>query len=155
MKMRLHGETEVGGLDPIGFTNPLDFRRHTPLIFEGEEVLNHRVAECDIDAAIGELGKIGCIACDRLDVLVSLLLGHKVHAEYLHIGTPRPAAIFPEGGLTPYVENSQRPGQRGDQGLEPLEASGAKLVRERVRVLAVGETTHRCHSKSLCHISAR
>jgi len=104
--MRLHGEPIVWGLHPKRFADPLNLRCHATLILEGKKVLDHGITERDVEAAIAELGQIGGVARDWLNVLVPLLLRHKIQAEHLDIRPPGPAPILPEGRLPSDVQDS-------------------------------------------------
>lgn len=139
MKVRFHREPEVGRLHPEGPADPLNFRCHTALVLEGKQMLDHGVAERNVKAAIAELGKIGCVTSDRLDVLMPLLFGHEIQAGYLNIRPPGPTPVFPEGVLAAHIENPQRSGQRRHQRLKLPKPLGAKPVGKRAWALAVGQ----------------
>src|SRR5579862_8839766 len=143
MKMRLHREPEVRSLDPVSFTNALDFRCHAPLIFESEQMLNDRVAESDIEAAVAELGEVGGIARDRLDVFVPLLLRDKIQTEYLDICPAGPAPIFPKFVFASNVEDTQGTRQRSNQCFEPPKSGSSHSVGKRVCVWSTGEPPQR------------
>src|ERR1700688_4371282 len=104
--MGLHREPIIGGLYPEGFADPLNLRSHTTLILERLEVLNHGIAESDVEAAVVKLSKICRVSGDRRDVLVQLFLGKQVQADYLNISTASPASIFPELVHSPNIENA-------------------------------------------------
>src|SRR5258706_8679919 len=45
VKMGLHREPVIGGLHPVRFADSLNLGRHPALLLEGEQMLDHRVAE--------------------------------------------------------------------------------------------------------------
>ena len=141
--MRFHREPEVRSLDPVSFTNALDFRCHAPLIFESEQMLDDRVAEGNIEAAVAELGEVGGIARDRLDVFVPLLLRDKIQTEYLDIGPASPAPILPKFVFASHVKDAQRTRQRSNQCFKPPKSGGTHSVGKRVCVRSAGEPSQR------------
>ena len=71
-------------------------RRHAPLVLKCKQMLDHGVAECDIKTAICELGQVGGVSRNRLDIFVPRLFGNKIQTEYLNIGPPSPPPVLPE-----------------------------------------------------------
>jgi hypothetical protein len=73
--VRFHREPKIGGLHPKGFAHSLDLQSHPTLVLERAEVLNHGIAEHDVEALVVELSEVGGIRNDALDVLVQLFMG--------------------------------------------------------------------------------
>jgi hypothetical protein len=137
MEMWFHRKPEVGSLNPEGFADPSNFRRHTPLIFKSEKVLDHGVAESDVEAMIGEPTEIGCITCEWLDVVVRLFFDCNVQGRDLDIPAASPAPLLPESLSPSHVQNAYGSRKRRDQGLEPSEPPGAQFVRKRIRIIDI------------------
>src|SRR5260370_10748834 len=95
-------------------------------------MLDDGVTEHDLEAAVGELREISCIASQRCDVFVPPFLRRQIQAEYLDIRPACPPSIFPELIRAPNVENPQRTGQRANQGLKLPESAASKPVLKRV-----------------------
>jgi len=139
MKVRFHWKPEIGGLNPECLAHSSHFRRHPTLILEGEQVLDHRVAECDVETGVAELREVGCVTRERLYIVMSLLFRFKVQAEDPNTGASRPPAVFPESSFPAHIEDSQRSRQPLCQRLKELESLGAELVGKRIGVLAARE----------------
>ncbi len=105
MKVGLDWEPEVRGLHPESLADTLNLASHAALVFQAEEVLDHRIAECNVKALIVKLTQIRCVACYRMNITVSFRLGIKVHSCYLSILTARPATVFPKGVCSADVQN--------------------------------------------------
>jgi hypothetical protein len=78
MEMWLHGEPEIGRLHPKGLSDALDFRCHSALVFECEQMLDYGIAENYVDASFTELSEIRRVSGERPNICVSLLFCDKV-----------------------------------------------------------------------------
>ena len=126
--MWLHGKPEIRRLHPEGLADALHLRSHASLALESEQVLDYRIAEGDVEAAIVKLGKIRCIPDRRLDVLMPLFFRQEIQDHDLDIATCRPTAIFPERVGAPNIKNAQGPGQGRGQCFKQAEPLRAELI---------------------------
>ncbi len=137
VKVRLYREPIIRCLYPKRFSGPLNFRGHSALVLEGEQVLDHRIAKNHIQAVISELSEIPGVTGEWPYVRVALLLGHEIQRENLDVRALVPAPIFPKRVCTAYVEKPQRSRQACSKSLKLPETPRAKLVRKRGRIVAV------------------
>ena len=100
-------------------------------------MLDHAVAERDVEAAVRVVREVDGVADGGTDVLVGLFLLHEVDERDRYVVASRPAALLPELAGTADVDHAQRPRQRCGEPLEALEAVFAHAVAERVGAVVV------------------
>jgi hypothetical protein len=141
VKVRLHRKPEVGRLNPVSLADALDLRRHLSLVFERKKVFDNGITEDNIEAAVIKLTEISGVSHRWLYILKSLRLRLEINGHDLDITTSGPTALFPESIRSPDVKDLDRSRQLSDILLKQLESAIAKLVRQRVGTLVVGEPT--------------
>jgi hypothetical protein len=72
VEVRLYRKPKIWRLDPECAADALNLRRHTALPLESKQVLDYGVTKHNVEASVGELADIRCVADQRLDIIVSL-----------------------------------------------------------------------------------
>lgn len=140
VKMRLYREPIIRRLYPKRLSDTLNFPCHLALVFEREQVFDDRIAKSYIHAAIAELSEIPGVTGEWGYVRVPPVLCDEVQSEDLDVRAPVPAPIFPKRVRATYVEKPQRSRQARSKGLKLPETLRAKLVRERCRLIDIGQS---------------
>jgi hypothetical protein len=84
----------------------LDFRGHSTLILEREQMLDDRITKNYVHAAVTELSDIPRVTSERSYARVPLFFCDEVQSENLNITALVPAPIFPKRICTADVENT-------------------------------------------------
>jgi hypothetical protein len=101
-QVRLDGEAAVGGLDPVGLADAGDLRGELALAFRIAYMLDYRVAEDDIEGAVGE-GKGAAVGEDAAEVDIERFAG----AGHIDDGHARVhVEQRPVEGRTAYIEDA-------------------------------------------------